>query len=670
MTHVRHLIAAIAIVAMATSLNAQSSLDKKVLMNVAGDDVTAKEFCDIYAKNNLKNNVVEKKTVDEYLDMFINFRLKVKEATDMKLDTTAHFKKEFEDYRKQLAKPYFINETISDEIVKEAYDRKHYDIRASHILILCDKHALPSDTLKAYNKALDLRKRAMKGEDFGDLAVRYSDDPSAKDIPATESRPAHKGNRGDLGYFSVFDMIYPFETGAYNTKEGEISMPIRSDYGYHIIKVVSKTPAIGVTQAAHIFLPVAPGTPEDEVEAIKQKADNIYNELKQKDGKNWDEAVKLYSEDKGTVNQQGRLSNITVNRIVPEFIETLKGLKPDEFSKPVRTNYGYHIIKLIATTPVGEFENEKAEITKRVERDMRSKKSEQVVIEQIKKDYNFKQNDANLERFMTSVDSSLLNGKFKTPDAIDASATLFSIGKENSTVADFVAFINEKQKRPAQIALQEYAYQLYDAYCDQQVLDYADRHLEEKYPEFRQVLQEYRDGILLFDLMEKQVWNKAVEDSVGLQEFHARNASKYMWEDRAEALVVTVAQPEMLDKVKHYMATVPVDSLRSVIYADTTIKRVSVHKTFFQRGENKYVDQTEWKKGVENEIKSTVDRNVVIVKILDLRKPEQKTLREAKGLVMSDYQMELEQKWVEQLRQKYSYSVNEKVLQKVRKKFQ
>lgn len=663
------LTAAILTAFMAT--NAQSSLDKKVLMNIAGDDVTAKEFCDIYSKNNLKNNVVEKKTVDEYLDMFINFRLKVKEATDMKLDTTAHFLKEFEDYRKQLAKPYFTNEHISEEIIKEAYDRKHYDIRASHILINCDKHALPSDTLKAYNKALDLRKRAMKGEDFGELAMRYSDDPSAKDFDATETRPARKGNHGDLGYFSVFDMIYPFETGAYNTPEGEISMPIRTDYGYHLIKVVSKTPSIGVTQAAHIFLAVAPNTPEEDVMAIKQKADNIYNELMQQDGKNWNEAVVKYSEDKGTVNQQGQLSNITVNRIVPEFIETIKTLKPNEISKPVRTSYGYHIIKLISTTSVGSFENERKDLEKRTERDMRSKKTEQVVIQQIKKEYKFKQNDANLEKFMASVDSSLLKPKYKLSADIDPEAPLFTIGTATHTTGNFVDFINDQMtKKNVNVAPNVLAYQLYDSYCDQKILEYADQHLEERYPEFKQVLQEYRDGILLFDLMEKQVWNKAAEDTVGLKEYHAQHAAKYMWDNRAEALVVTVAQPDALNKVKHYMATVPADSLRSTIYADTTIKKVSVHKTFFQKGDNKYVDQTEWKIGTENEIRSTVDDKIVIVKILGLRDPEQKTLREAKGLVMSDYQMELEKKWVEQLREKYSVNINEKVLQKIRKKYQ
>ena len=656
---------------VASNVNAQSSLDKKVLMKIADDEVTAKEFCDIYSKNNLKNNVVEKKSVDEYLDMFINFRLKVKEATDMQLDTTAHFRKEFEDYRKQLAKPYFTNEHISDELIKEAYDRKHYDIRASHILISCDKHALPADTLKAYNKALDLRKRAMKGEDFGQLAMRYSDDPSAKDIPATDTRPAHKGNRGDLGYFSVFDMIYPFETGAYNTAEGEISMPVRSDYGYHIIKVVSKTPSIGVTQAAHIFLAVAPDTPEEDVLATKKKADNIYNELMGQKGKNWNEAVKKYSEDKGTVNQHGQLSNISVNRIVPEFIETIKSLEPNEISKPVRTNYGFHIIKLISTTPVKSLENEKNDLEKRIERDMRSKKTEQVVIQQIKKEYKFKQNDANIDKLMSSVDSSIFKPQYNLPSGIDPKTPLFTIGTTTHTTGEFVDFINnEMPKRNANVSPKTLAYQMYDAYCDNQVLDYADQHLEEKYPDFKQVLQEYRDGILLFDLMEKQVWNKAAEDSVGLSEYHAKHASKYMWEKRAEAIVVTVGQPDALDKVKHYMATVPADSLRSTIYADTSIKKVSVHKTFFQKGENKYVDQTEWKAGAEKEIRSTVDEKIVLVKIIGLRDPEQKTLREAKGLVMSDYQTELEKRWVEQLRARYSVNVNEKVLQKVRKKYQ
>lgn len=259
-------------------INAQSKLDKQVLMTIGDKPVTVKEFTDVYSKNNIKNEVVDKKSVDEYLDLFVNFRMKVMEATEMKLDTSAKFKSELEGYRKQLAKPYFSSDKISDELVQEAYQRKLKDIRASHILITCDKHALPSDTLKAYNKAMDIRKRALKGEDFASLAVKYSDDPSAKDIKGTETTQARKGNHGDLGYFTVFDMVYPFESGAYNTKEGEISMPIRSDFGYHIIKVQSVTDAMGTIQAAHIFLQLPFDASKEDEAAMKQKADNIYKE--------------------------------------------------------------------------------------------------------------------------------------------------------------------------------------------------------------------------------------------------------------------------------------------------------------------------------------------------------------------------------------------------------
>ena len=303
---------------------AQSKLDKQVLMTIGDQDVTVKEFCDVYYKNNLKNDVIEKKSVDDYLDLFTTFRMKVMEAERMKLDTSAKFQKELAGYRKQLAKPFMSSDDISDELLQEAYEREQKDIRASHILIRCDKNALPSDTLKAYNKAMDIRKKALKGEDFGKLADQYSDDPSAKGWAASDQRPASPGNHGDLGYFTVFNMVYPFETGAYNTKEGEISMPVRSDFGYHIIKVQSVTEAMGTVQAAHIFLQLPFDAPKDDVDAMQQKANNIYKQLIDQDGKNWNEMVKQYSDDKGTISRNGALSNFTVSRIVPEFIEVCK----------------------------------------------------------------------------------------------------------------------------------------------------------------------------------------------------------------------------------------------------------------------------------------------------------------------------------------------------------
>ncbi|MCR5660455.1 MAG: peptidyl-prolyl cis-trans isomerase [Bacteroidales bacterium] len=651
--------------------NAQSKLDKQVLMTIGDQDITVKEFSDVYYKNNLKSDVIEKKTVDEYLELFTTFRMKVMEAERMQLDTSAKFQKELAGYRKQLAKPFMSSDDITEELVQEAYQRKLKDIRASHILIRCEKNALPSDTLKAYNKAMDIRKKALaKGADFAALADQYSDDPSAKGMEATEQSPARPGNHGDLGYFSVFDMVYPFETGAYNTKEGEISMPVRSDFGYHIIKVNSVTDALGSIQAAHIFLRLPfDASPEDEA-AAKQKADNIYKELKAQDGKNWNEMVAQYTDDKGTISRNGTLSNFTVSRIVPEFIEACKSLEKDQIAKPIRTSYGYHIIKLLDYSGVGSLEKERKALTERIEKDMRSKKSEEVVIKQAKSDYHFKQNDKNLEAFLATIDSTILNNSYEPAANVNMDAVLFSLDNNSTKVSDFVTFIKENMSAQRFISPSAYAYQLYEKFSNKTVMDYADAHLEDKYPEFKALVQEYRDGILLFDLMDREVWDKAVKDTVGLQEFHARNASKYMWDKRAYATVITVTRPESLPQVKALLDSgIELDSLKDVIHRDS-IGYTFVRKGYYQKGDNQYVDQTEWKVGVRNEIPSTVDQSTTIVCIRELRGPEPKTLKEARGLVTSDYQVELEQKWVQSLKERYPVKVNENVLDKVRKMYQ
>ena len=651
--------------------NAQSKLDKQVLMTIGNQDVTVKEFNDVYYKNNLKSDVIEKKSVDEYLDLFTTFRMKVMEAERLQLDTSAKFQKELAGYRKQLAKPFMSNDDITEELLEEAYQRKLKDIRASHILIRCEKNALPSDTLKAYNKAMDIRKKALaKGADFAALADKYSDDPSAKGMKATDQNPARPGNHGDLGYFTVFDMVYPFETGAYNTKEGEISMPVRSSYGYHIIKVQSVTDAMGSIQAAHIFLQLPYDAPEEDVAAMKQKADNIYNELMEQDGNNWSEKVKQYSDDKGTVSRDGALSSFTVSRIVPEFIEVCKTLEIGQIAKPIRTNYGFHIIKLLGKSGVDTFEKEKQALAERVEKDMRSKKSEEVVLKQIKKEYKFKQNDKNLEAFIATVDSAILRKEYEPSEKVDMDATLFSIGNNPTKVSEFVNYIKENMTMQKYSSPGAYAYQLYESYSNGVVMDYADAHLEEKYPEFKALVQEYRDGILLFDLMDQEVWSKAVKDTLGLEEFHQRNASKYMWEDRVYASIITIARPESLPKVKALLDSgVELDSLRSIVQRDS-IPGVFVRKSYFQKDDNNFVDQTEWKVGVRNEIPSTVDQSTTIVCIRELRKPEQKTLKEARGLVTSDYQVELEQKWVQSLKERYPVTIDEKVLDKVRQMYQ
>lgn len=653
---------------MLPSLIMAQSYTKKTLITLGDKEVTVKEFMDTYEKNNVNTEVIDKKNVDEYLKLYIDFKLKVAEAEDLKMDTAASFIKELNNYRQQLAKPYFSNDDITDELVKEAYERMQYDINAAHILIKCDVNAVPADTMAAYKKAMSIRERALKGEDFGELAAELSDDPSARDydeIPGV--RKAYKGNHGELGYFTVFDMVYPFETGVYNTPEGSISMPVRSSFGYHIIKVNSKTPASGYIRAAHIFLAVDPNDPTKTDSIVKIKAQNIYNEVVN-DDKNWTDYVRRYSDDKGTLANNGVLSPFRVNQIVPEFITVVKSLQPNQISEPVKTSFGYHIIKLVGSTTPGTFEYEQEKIKEKVERDMRGQLSEEIAMRRIMKDNNFKENTKVKDAFIATIDSTIIEGKYAVAEKVNVKQVLFSTKDKSWTVQDFVDYIYAKQKRQGFLTPAAYAYQLYDDYLQQEVFAYEDSKLEEKYPDFKALVQEYHDGILLFSLMENQVWNKAAEDTLGLQDYYERNKESYMWNDRVRAIVVTCQRKDNVEEIKNLVVEgVEVDSLRA--YFRENKSQASARYTFYQKGDNVNVDATEWKEGVVELYPSKVDNSTQIVKIVEVRQPEPKTFKEARGVVTSGYQAELEAQWLEQLREKYSVTVDEKLLNKVKENY-
>ena len=644
------------------------SYTKKTLITIGDKKISAKEFMDTYEKNNVRTDVLDKKNVDEYLDLYVDFKLKVTEAEDLQMDTMPSFVKELRNYRSQLAKPYFSNDEITEELVKEAYERMQYDMNAAHILIKCDANAIPADTLEAYNKALSIRERILKGEDFGDLAEELSDDPSARDMAEIPGvRKAYKGNRGELGYFTAFDMVYPFESGVYNTAEGEVSMPIRSDFGYHIIKVNSKTPALGLIRAAHIFLISDPEDPSKTDSVLKEKAYNIYNEVI-KDTENWTEYVRKYTDDKGTIANNGVLSTFRVNQIVPQFIQAVKGLKHGEISEPVKTDFGYHIVRLLTTTPPGDFEAEKSKIQERVERDMRGQLSEEIAMKRIMKDNKFKEKTKVKDAFIASVDSTILSAQYQGNTQVDTEQTLFKIGKESYKLQDFIDYVVGNQKRQGFMAPAAYAYELYNSFIQDQVFDYEDSQLENKYPDFKNLVQEYHDGILLFSLMEDQVWNKAIDDTLGLKEYYERNKNSYMWKDRARAIVVTCTDKANVAELEKMLANgVTIDSLRTFLKENKI--PASARYSTYQRGEDVNVDATEWKENTIAKFDSSVDNTTQIIKIVDVRQAEPKTFKEAKGLVTSGYQTELEAQWLQQLKEKYPVVINQKVLKKVKKNY-
>ncbi|MCQ2322624.1 MAG: peptidylprolyl isomerase [Bacteroidales bacterium] len=655
------------VLAMLPAVVSAQSWKSKTMMTIGDRDITAGEFMGIYEKNNVMGEVLDKKTVDEYLDLFVDFKLKVIEAESLGMDTVTKFRKEFKSYRTQLAKPYFSNDEITEKLMEEAYERMQWDINAAHILVRCDAHAVPADTLKAYQKAMKIRERIMKGEDFNAVAREVSEDPSARDMKEIPGkRRAIKGNSGELGYFSAFDMVYPFESGAYNTKEGEVSMPVRSSFGYHIIKVNSKTPACGIIDAAHIFLKVDENDPTKTDSLVAEKAKNVYKEI-DADGKNWDIIVNRYTDDRGTVPNNGRLSSFRVSQIVPEFITVVKGLQPREFSEPVKTDYGYHIIRLINCAGVKDYDEEKENIRKRIEKDMRASVSEEIVMKRLMKDNKFKEYTKVKDAFIASIDSTLTQGAYVVSPAVDANKVIFKIGKDKYTVQNFIDYIVDNQRSEPFLQPAELAYELYADFVKESVFNYEDTHLETKYPEFELLVNEYHDGILLFDLMEKEVWNKAVKDTTGIQNYYEEHKSEYVWGDRVNAIVITTMKPELVDTLNIIVnQDLDFDSVRAIVKGDRKFNNVSVKRLFFQKGDNVDVDAMTWETGKVAVVPSTVDKTTKIYKILDVRKPEPKTFKETRGIVTSAYQAQMEKEWLKMLRGKYQVTVNEKVLEKVK----
>jgi peptidyl-prolyl cis-trans isomerase SurA len=638
--------------------------DDETLMTIAGRRVTVGEFMAIYKKNSPKDQAIDQASLNEYLDLFINFKLKVKEAEDLGLDTLQTFRTELSGYRDQLAKPYFTDEATMDRLVQEAFDRSREDVRASHIFVRVRPDAPPEDTLKAYQKIDSVRQLLMQGRAFEEVAVMLSEDPSARDRQATAQQPFIKGNKGDLGFFTVFDMVYPFETVAYTTNVGEISAPLRTEYGYHILKITRHQPALGKITAAHLYLTIPRGATASDSARIAQKIDSLYKVLK--NGIPWDSLVRIASDDKGSSMKGGVLPKFGVNRMVPEFIEAIYTLKsPGDFSKPILTAYGWHIIRLVDQEKPGTFEEMNNDLKQKVSKDSRAQLSRDVVLKRIIKEYGLTEYPEAKEQYDQVVTDSIFFGKWNPDLAAGLKEPLFKIGNLTIHQPEFTKYLASKQRKREKENISSYVDKMYKEFLDESLIKWENAHLEQKYPEFKALMGEYRDGILLFDLTDQKVWSKAVKDTTGLQVFYEQNKNNYMWDTRVDASVFNLTDPSALVRIKNFVQTgLKAEDILKEINSDSSVI-VTVVDEKFSRIDNPYVDKVEWVAGASGEFKAE-DGSTMFVYIREVVAPHPKELNEARGLITADYQNYLEKEWIKELRKKYQVVVKKEVLAKIK----
>ena len=650
--------------------------DKRVLISIDDEKISVSEFLNVYKKNNVDTDLADKKSMKEYLELYINFRLKVQEARDMGMDTAKAFVNELAGYRSQLAEPYFVDKEVTDELLKEAYDRLMLDVRASHILLKVDENALPADTLKAYNSIMEVRERMLAGEDFAKIAAEISDDPSARDRAAQGQSPPRKGNGGDLGYFTVFDMVYPFESGAYNTNVGDISMPVRTSYGYHLIKVADKRAALGKATVAHLYIALPKNATAQDSARKEQEINDLYKRII--NGEKFEDLVKEYSDDRGSKDKGGVLPRFGSNRMVPEFIVAVSNLNDSAaISEPLLTSFGWHILKLIERQPPGDYKVEVLEIKRRMTKDVRANKSKEVVIARIKEENSFREFPENLNELFLAIDSSFYVSEWSADKVLTLKKKILQLGKLKYTQYDFAGFLEKNQKQRGTTALEAFFYGQYHKYVTGLCLELENGQLEEKYPDFKMLMNEYRDGILLFNLTDERVWSKAVTDTIGLEAFYEANSANYMWGDRLEVDIFILSDPEMEKEIRQMIGR-GVGRKQSMKEAGLdTVTNVIVLSGVYARGENSFIDEIEWKKGQTfaqpltdfNDLydgRSHNENSIIFALIHDIRLPEPKSIDEARGIITSDYQNYLEAEWVSTLKEKYQVTIYEEILEDIK----
>lgn len=648
-------------------LSIQGFSQDQTLLTIGNKAISEGEFLRIYQKNNTTGNVIDKKSVEEYLELFINFKLKVAEAEAKGMDTLPKFIKEFNGYKRQLQKPYFTDKNVDERLVREAYDRQQFDVRASHILIMVENNAAPKDTLVAYNKIKAIKKQVIDGKkSFTEIAKQKSEDPSAKQ------------NAGDLGYFTAFQMVYPFENAAYNTEVGKVSEIVRTKYGYHILHVNDKRKAKGEVQVAHIMVGVPKDVDAQKAKAAEDKINMIYAKLEK--GETFKELAQLYSDDKGSAKKGGTLQWFGTGRMVPEFEQVAFGIEnKDEYAKPIKTNFGWHIIKLIDKKAPKKFEESEKALRDRINNDMRARTSQVAVFNRLKKEYNYKLDSRRMADFSRVIDKKLFEGHWNKSQAKSLKRNLFTLNDSSYSQQLFVDYLVENTRGIRnEKSVKEFIDRMFKLYIDQELKDLEKKHLAEKYPEYRYLLQEYHDGILLFDLTDKEVWSKAIEDSLGLVQFYEKEKANYMWGQRVNAQVYTAKGDKNMAKLKKLLKKKAAKAYTNEAILKLANKKDStavefVNENTYSKEDYNIIDeankQLNFFEATDLKLPLFYTQDGKLVYVSEIIPAQNKRLDEAKGQVTADYQDFLEKEWIEQLRAKYSVTKDQKVWEAIKAKF-
>jgi len=628
-------------------------LNAKILMTVEGNKIQAGEFIRMYKKSTEPGKTLD---IDGYLQQFIVFKLKVSDALSEGYDTTRSFRSELNGYRNQLAQNYLTDTKTKEKLLQKAYQRSLTELNAWHILIAMPQDASQEDTLKAWNKAIDIRERIIKGEPFESVARGTSDDKSVKI------------NGGNLGYFSVFQMIMPFEDAAYSLKKGVVSMPVRTPYGYHIIKISDKRPSRGRIKVAHIMKAVPPGTDDKEAKKAEDEINKIYNMLQE--GASFAELAKKYSDHKESAVKGGELEWFGTGEIISDFSEAAFTIADTgKYTKPVHTLYGWHIIKLLDKKTPGTFEESSSFLESKINQSYLNSISKKSFVDKLKKEYNFQINYDAYNWFVVHTDTLVIQGLKKYDRTTIPKGNLYSFANQYITTNDFANYV---EKRGSMIVTKDssvFINLLTDTMVSDHMISYENSVLEKKYPEFRYLMNEFHDGMLLFEISGKNVWNRVSNDSSGLHRYYEENKNKWLSRRGIEAKIYILKSSDgeqlLTTAFKKYSHKSDLDELLRKKFNRPNDTVLFIKEGTWYKGDNPEIDRTEWINGSHSFISEGFPSVILIKRVLE---PSPLKFDDVQGEVMTGYQELLESEWIRQLNKKYSVKIDNLVLDEVKKK--
>ncbi|MBQ3554613.1 MAG: peptidylprolyl isomerase [Bacteroidales bacterium] len=619
------------------------------IMTINGKEIKKSEFEYIYNKN--KQQQLEQKRLDEYLEMFKDYKLKVMEAEANGIDTTQAFISELQGYRNQLAQPYLVDQEADEKLAQEAYARLRENVEVAHILFSVEEGNPNKTQAKAYEKAMAVKKRIDAGADFTEMAKKYSEDPSVA------------RNNGYLGYIKGFMTVYPFEQVAYTTPVGEVSEPVLSRFGYHLIKVMSRRTDPGEVLTAHIMVMLPTSITPDEAKAKEAKIQEAYQKLL--NGAAFEDMVQEYTEDPGTRDTDGKMRWISTGRIVKEYEDVAFSLNEGEISAPFKTPFGWHIVKVIEKRGLKPYAEMQKDIMRRIAREDRAGNGKESLIAKLKIDYNYKFNGDKMAQLKELAKSTQLNDNFQSAISHD-NETLFTLNGIKYTVSNFAEYY-ANSKKPKETDIEKSITKSVDDYINYAIIAYENSILEDKYPDFRNLYNEYRDGMLLFEISNREVWDKAAKDEKGLKKYFKKNRRQYSWnEPHFKGIVVQCKNDSVASEAKAMLKNLEYEESATTLNKELnrgSERVIKVKRGLFSYGDNAIVDSYFF--GAKPYIDETFPVSFAKGRLLK-KGPENYT--DVKGQVTSDYQQQLEKDWIKYLNKKYKVDINYNVVSTIEEK--